>query len=213
MSGSSGLTEKDDFVTIAAALQPKTREEGSYRLAYLTATLSMLSADCISDCLVQFRLGRYGQVVAALANEPIPHDRYADAIKHLTCIILYLISFEQGPECPEWLADFLGACVCTMDQVVQGTPVTTIMGRYGLVSGEKVYAVAARNLMEDLGFAAYAEAAGRHLDNYLRESAGFRSQVLYFALSQERDFIEKRWREIVAQNASSPEQTSASNPE
>jgi hypothetical protein len=200
MTGSPGLTEHDDFVRIAAALQPTTREDGSYRLAYLTATLSMLSADCISDCLSQCRQGKFGEPIRAMATEPIPYDKYADAIKHLTCIILYLISFEQGSESPDWLADFLASCVRAMDQVVQGTPVKNIMGRYGMVSGEKVYKVAAKNLMSDVGFANFADIASEPLAEYLRTSAGFRSQILYFALSQERDYIEKRWREIIAQN-------------
>jgi hypothetical protein len=201
MSGSSGLAEKDDFVRIAAALQPTSREEGSYRLAYLTATLSMLSADCMSDCLSQCRSGKYGEAIRDLASDAIPSGKYADSIKHLTCIILYFISFEQGSECPDWLADFLASCVRTMDRVVSGTPVQKIMGRYGLVSGEKVYAVAARNVMEDLGFGGVAEAASQPLKEYFLASTGFRSQVLYFALSQEREYIEKRWREITCHGA------------
>jgi hypothetical protein len=200
MTGSPGLKEKDDFVRIAAALQPKSREDGSYRLAYLTATLSMLSADCISDCLSQCRQGKYGEPIRAMATDAVPYDEYADCIKHLTCIILYLISYEQGAESPEWLADFLASCVRAMDQVVQGTPVSEIMGRYGMVSGESVYVVAAKNLMADLGFANFADIASQPLTEYLQTSAGFRSQILYFALSKDREYIEKRWREIIAQN-------------
>jgi len=187
-------------VKIAATLQPKTREDGSYRLAYLTATFSMLSADSLSDCLAQCRAGKYGEPIRALASEPIAYDRYADGIKHLTCIILYLVSFEQGSESPEWLADFLASSVRAMDQIVEGTPVKSIMSRYSGVGGEEVYGTAAQNLMEDLGFGNHSDIASQPLAEYLHSSIAFRSQILYFALSQERDYIEKRWREIIAQN-------------
>ncbi len=193
-------TQDGDFVKIASALQPRTREDGSYRLAYLTATLSMLSADAISDCLSQCRQGKFGEPIRAMAAEPIPYDKYADAIKHLTCIVLYLISYEQGDDAPEWLADFLSSCVSAMDQVVQGTPVKSIMGRYAMVGGDKVYVSAAKFLFDDLGFASFADIASQPLQENLKNSAGFRSQILFFALSQEREFIEKRWREIIAQN-------------
>lgn len=199
MSGAPGITQQD-LVKIAAALQPKSREDGSYRLAYLTATLSMLSADCLSDSLSQCRAGKFGEPIRGMAAEPVPYDMYADCIKHLTCIILYLVSYEQGEESPDWLADFLASCVSAMDQVVQGTPVKTIMSRYAMVSGDDVYAMAAKNLHQDLGFGSYAEISCQPLADYLRTSAGFRSQILFFALTQEREFIEKRWREIIAQN-------------
>lgn len=201
MKSTPGLAQKDDFVKIAAAHQPRTREDGSYRLAYLTATISMLSADCISDCLSQCRQGKFGEPIRAMAAEPIPYDSYSDAIKHLTCIIFYLISFEQGSDSPEWLADFLASCVKAMDQVVQqGRPAQEIMGRYALVSGERVYATVAKFLMNDLGFKNFSDIAGQPLCHYLENSVGFRSQILYFALSQDREFIERRWREIIAQN-------------
>lgn len=200
MSQTTGLTRKDDFVQIAAALQPKTREDGSYRLAYLTATLSMLSADCISDCLQQCRQGKFGEPIRSMAAEPIPYERYAEAIKHLSCIIFYLLSYEQGAESPEWLADFLASCVRAMDQVVQGTPAREVMSRYALVSGENVYSTAPLLLMQDLGFTNQADIASQPISAYLKDSIGFRSQILYFALSQDREFIEKRWREIIAQN-------------
>ena len=205
MTGSPGLTERDDFVTIAAALQPTSREEGSYRLAFLTATLSMLSARCISDCVAQCRRGTCGETARDIASEPIRHKKYAEAIKHLTCIILYLLSFDQGSDCPEWLADFLASCVHSMDMVVPGTPVATIMGRYGLVSGDRVCVVAARNLMDDLGFAGLADVVCDSLAEYLRMSSGYRSQILYFALSQDREYIEKRWHEIIEQNTAEVE--------
>lgn len=195
-----GLTKENDFVPIAAALQPRTREDGSYRLAYLTATLSMLSSDCISDCLSQCRQGKFGEPIRAMAAEPVEYDRYANNIKHLTCIILYLISFEQGEDSPEWLADFLSSCVRAMDQVVQGTPVKDIMGKYAMVSGEDVYTVCPHNIMTDLGFKNFADIASQPIAEYLKNSIGFRSQIAYFALTQEREYIEKRWREIIAQN-------------
>ncbi|MBX9687822.1 MAG: hypothetical protein K2X27_14040 [Candidatus Obscuribacterales bacterium] len=200
MSGSPGLSHTDNFVYISDDLQPKSREDGSYRLAYLTATISMLSADCIADCLSQCRQGKYGEAIRALAAEPIAYDKYADAIKHLSCIILYLLSFEQGEKCPDWLADFLASSVRAMDQVVEGTAVKTIMERYAMVSGDDVYDFASRSLLEDLNFASRADIASQPLAEYLRNSGGFRSQILYFALSQDRDYIEKRWREIIAQN-------------
>ncbi len=205
MTTAPGKAHHDDFVYIAAALQPRSREDGSYRLAYLTATLSMLSAECLSDSLTQCRLGKHGEKARSVATEPVPYDKYADAIKHLTCIILYLISFEQGEESPEWLVDFLASCVHSMDQVVQGIPVQATMGRYAMVSGENVYAAAAKNLMQDLNFGESSELASRTLAEYLRSSAGYRSQVLYFALTQDREFIEKRWREIITQNTLSTE--------
>lgn len=199
MTGATGL-EQDDFVKIAPTLQPKSREDGSYRLAYLTATFSMLAADCISDCLLQCRQGKYGEPIRTIAAEPIPYDLYANAIKHLTCIILYLVSFEQGEDSPEWLADFLSSCVRAMDQVVQGTAVKNIMERYAMVTGADVYMTACHFLMDDIGFSNYADIASQPLAEYLKSSIGFRSQILYFALTQDREFIEKRWREIIAQN-------------
>ncbi|MBX9725220.1 MAG: hypothetical protein K2X81_27700 [Candidatus Obscuribacterales bacterium] len=205
MTTAPGKAQHDDFVYIAAALQPRSREDGSYRLAYLTATLSMLSAECLSDSLHQCRQGKLGEKARSVATEPVPYDKYADAIKHLTCIILYLISFEQGEQSPEWLVDFLASCVHSMDQVVQGIPVQTTMGRYAMLSGEDVYAAAAKNLMQDLNFGDSSELASRTLAEYLRSSAGYRSQVLHFALTQDREFIEKRWREIITQNTLSTE--------
>lgn len=199
MSGPPGVSQKD-FVQISAALQPKSREDGSYRLAYLTATLSMLSADYLSDCLAQCRQGKFGEPIRTLASEPVPYEQYADCIKHLTCIILYLISYEQGDDSPEWLADFLASCVSAMDQVVQGTPVKTTMNRYGMVSGEAVYEIAAKNLYDDLGFKSFSDIACQPLAECLRNTVGFRSQILHFALTQDREFIEKRWKEIIAQN-------------
>lgn len=199
MSASSEISEKD-FVKIPAALQPASREDGSYRLAYLTATLSMLSADCLSDSLAQCRQGKFGEPIRGMAAEPVPYDQYANCIKHLTCIILYLVSFEQGDDSPEWLADFLASCVSAMDQVVKGTPVKTIMNRYAMVAGEAVYEAVAQNLHEDLGFKNFADISSKPLAEYLRTTVGFRSQILHFALTQDREFIEKRWREIIAQN-------------
>ena len=196
----TGVQGVQDFVKIASALQPRSREDGSYRLAYLTATLSMLSADTLSDGLSLCRQGKFGEPIRAIAAEPIPYDEYAECIKHLTCIMLYLISYEQGDDSPDWLADFLASCVGAMDQVVKGRAVKDIMGRYAMVSGDKVYTAVAKNIYEDLGFAGHAEIASQPLTEYLRNSAGFRSQILFFALTQEREFIEKRWKEIIAQN-------------
>lgn len=196
----TGVQGVQDFVKIAPALQPRSREDGSYRLAYLTATLSMLCADCLSDCLAQCRQGKFGEPIRAMAAEPIPYEQYAECIKHLTCIMLYLISYEQGDDSPDWLADFLASCVGAMDQVVKGSPVKSIMGRYAMVSGDNVYVSVSKNLYEDLGFANYADIASQPLVDYLKSSAGFRSQILYFALTQDREFIEKRWKEIIAQN-------------
>lgn len=200
MGASPGLKSKDDFVKIAAALQPRTREEGSYRLAYLTATLSMLAADSLSDSLRQHRQGKYGEPIRSQAAEPIPFEIYADAIKHLTCIIIYLISYEQGSDSPEWLADFLSSCVRAMDEVVPGTAVQTTMSRYAMVAGDAVYQKSPMLIMQDLGFGKYADIAGQSLTEFLESSIGFRSQILFFALSKEREFIERRWREIIAQN-------------
>lgn len=195
------VTNESHFCHITEEMKPKNREDGSYRLAYLTAHLSMLSSDYISDSLSQCRKGVFGDVIRAQAIEPIAYDVYSDAIKHLTCILLYLISFEQGETCPEWLADFLASCVRSMDQVVQdGPPVKAIMERYVQCTGDDIYSDCPRNIMYDFGFGPMAEESSHALVQKLRNSIEERSSILQFALSKDREFIEKSWRDMIAQN-------------
>ncbi|MBX9571643.1 MAG: hypothetical protein K2X77_22310 [Candidatus Obscuribacterales bacterium] len=191
---------RENFVVIPESAQPVSREEGSYRLAYLTAIISMLAADALRDTLGQCRAGKFGEKLRAKAAEPIPYDAFADAIKHLTCMTFYLMSYEQGEESPDWLADFLASCVRAMDQIVEGTPVEHIMAQYSHVSGHEVYLVTPTTLMKQLNFADLSDIAGQPLSEFLITSAVFRSQILNFGLTQTREHIEKRWREMMAQN-------------
>lgn len=200
MTNTSEALDRDKFLTISEDLQPGSREEGSYRLAYLTAIVSMLSADALKDTLAQCRAGKFGEPLRAQASEPIAYDIFANAIKHLTCMIFYLMSFEQGDESPEWLADFLASCVRAMDQVVEGVPVQDIMAEYALVTGSEVYVLTPAMLFKQLKFASLADTAAQPLTDFLISSAAFRSQMLHFALSEDKAQIEKRWREIIAQN-------------
>ena len=200
MTKSSEAIGREKFITIAANAQPVSREEGSYRLAYLTAIISMLAADSIKDTLAQCRAGKFGEPLRAQAAEPIPFDVFANAIKHLTCMLFYLMSFEQGDKSPDWLADFLASCVRAMDQIVEGTPVQEIMGRYSHVSGNDIYLLAPTMIFEDLNFGSLADTAGQPLSSFMISSAAFRSQLLNFGLNEDRDSIELRWREMIAQN-------------
>ena len=191
---------RDNFVAIPEDAEPTSREDGSYRLAYMTAMISMLAADSLRDTLAQCRAGKYGEKLRAKAAEPIPYDVFANAIKHLTCMMFYLMSFEQGEESPAWLADFLASCVRAMDQIVEGTPVQEIMAQYSHVSGADIYLVTPTTLMKQLNFGDLADIAGQPISDFLVKSVPFRSQILSFGLTQTRDHIEKRWREMLAQN-------------
>jgi hypothetical protein len=191
---------RENFVLIPESAQPSTREEGSYRLAYMTAIISMMAADALKDTLGQCRAGKFGEKLRAKAAEPIPYDDFADAIKHLTCMMFYLMSFEQGEESPGWLADFLASCVRAMDQIVEGTAVNDIMALYSHVSGADIYLVTPTTLMKQLNFADLADIAGQPISDFLVSSVGFRSQILHFGLVETREQIEKRWREMMAQN-------------
>jgi hypothetical protein len=200
MSAAS-VSKESQFCQITEAMKPKTREDGSYRLAFLTAHLSMVSSDYISDALMQCRNGSLGEAIRARAIEPIAYDVYSDAIKHLTCILLYLISFEQGETCPDWLADFLASSVRSMDQVVQDGPsVKAIMERYVQSTGEDIYNVCPRNIFYDFGYGPAAEEASHALAERLQNSIIERSHTLLMALTKDRDYIEKAWRDMIAQN-------------
>lgn len=200
MSATS-VSKENEFCQITEAMKPKTREDGSYRLAYLTAHLSMLSSDYISEALAECRKGNLGDSIRAQAIEPIAYEVYSDAIKHLTCILLYLLSFEQGDKCPEWLADFLASCVRSMDQVVQDGPsVKAIMERYIKSTGDDIYSDCPQNIFYDFGFGPAGEEASQPLLQRLRDSVVERSIILHLALNKDRDYIEKAWREMIAQN-------------
>jgi hypothetical protein len=161
----------------------------------------MVSSDYISDALMQCRNGSLGEAIRARAIEPIAYDVYSDAIKHLTCILLYLISFEQGETCPDWLADFLASSVRSMDQVVQDGPsVKAIMERYVQSTGEDIYNVCPRNIFYDFGYGPAAEEASHALAERLQNSIIERSHTLLMALTKDRDYIEKAWRDMIAQN-------------
>lgn len=196
----TGALGRDNFVLIAEDAQPASREDASYRLAYLTASISMLAADVLRDSLAQCRAGKFGEKLRAQAAEPIAYDVFADAIKHLTCMFFYLMSYEQGEESPEWLSDFLASCVRAMDQVVEGTSVQRIMEQYANVAGADIYLLTPIMLMKQLHFGDLSDTAAQPLSEFLTTSKAFRSQLLSMGLSQSREQIEKRWREMMSQN-------------
>lgn len=189
----------EDIYKIPPALKPKSREDGSQRLYYLTAAVSLLSANQLNACLGVLRKGEFGEPLRLKAADPIEHGRFTDAIKHTTCMVLYLMALEQGrdDDMPVWLSDFLASCVRAMDRIIDGITVRDIMKLYAKTEGPQVYSVAPQLILRELGFAGMEEHASAPLREYLQSSKKERAEILRFALEGSRDAVTRKISELV----------------
>lgn len=186
----------ETFQKIGDELKPSNRAEGSMRLQFFCSAMALSSANAIQKCLDRARSGEFGEDARHLVAGPIDHESFSQAIKHLSCIAIFLTAYDQGTKLPSWLDDFLASCARAMDHFIEGNAVADIMNVYSGIDGERAYRLCARNIFDIIGLGSLRPDAGSPLEVFLRDSVNYRSKVLKYALERPVRDLEEQMREF-----------------
>lgn len=166
-------------------IAPISDDDAGKRIMFLAEAVNHDSRRFLGSFSVEAQTGSYGEDFTELARVGISNKAFKSALKHLTCVNVYLLALNTGEfgRLPSWFQSFIGACTDMIDILNFGPKVEQILQPYTSTSEEAAIEKAVTAVAHTLGLGTLQNIASVPLREFLLSYKTQRSERLRTALT------------------------------
>lgn len=165
-------------------LQPAGSEDQLRRALFYCHCLHQYSKRTLELLIIRCDNGEFGPLV----QEQVPllsASQLESCYKLLTCISLHMTGLDNSLDsASDWLLEFFSAAAGETDELFESPTAMSIIQKHGSWKRDKMIHDAATDVCQILNFSEDNESFHQQLEQFLVETASYRSELLLFALSQ-----------------------------
>ncbi len=165
-------------------LQPAQAEDQLRRALFYCHCLHQYSKRTLELLISRCDSGEFGLQI----QEQVPllsDSQLESSYKLLTCISLHMTGLDNsGETASDWLLEFFSDAASETDELFESPTAMSIIQKHGSWKRDRMIHDVANNVCEILKFSEGNEAFNQQLEQFLVETASYRSELLLFALSQ-----------------------------
>lgn len=172
-------------------LQPAGPEDQLRRALFYCHCLHQYSKRTLELLIARCDNGEFGPRV----QEQVPlisASQLESSYKLLTCISLHMTGLDNSLDtASDWLLEFFSTAAGETDELFESPTAMSVIEKHGSWKRDKMIHDVANNVCQILDFSEESESFNHQLEQFLVETASYRSELLLFALSQPTEALRR----------------------